>query len=196
MLAGGSRVDTPPRGPLMHGGGAMWVLACGGAAPRAAAHAGLFGGGAMWVLTCGRAAPRAAAKRGNGPPCGGPCWLRAPSIRSLSRGCGTRLAAPAADGACVRTQFPLYAAAAFLGTALNRELRTDLCAPHGDLPASPAARPGHGQRAEIGDVKLAVTREFTPARTERGSGNGRPNEGRGAVSQAGKSGLGDQTSGR
>ncbi len=47
-----------------------------------------------------------------------------------------------------------------------------------------------------GKVQLSGAREFTPARTERGSGNGRPNEGRGAVSQAGESGLRDQTSGR
>jgi hypothetical protein len=102
-------------GERQSGGAAPRAAACGGAAPRAAA--------------CGGAAPRAAAPAGYGPrpmlvtgPAqwpveirvglegGGPvsppgclrcgplpfadCWPSA-----LSRGCGSRLAAPAADGA-------------------------------------------------------------------------------------------------
>jgi hypothetical protein len=92
VLGGGSRVDTPPRGPRMHGGGAMWVLACGGAgpvrrppvrrpmlvylggAPCGSSHAAerppvrrQSGGAAPRAAACGGAPPRAAAPAGYGP---------------------------------------------------------------------------------------------------------------------------------
>ncbi len=56
-------------------------------------------------------------------------------------------------------------------------------------PLTPAARPGNAKLVEIEDVKLAGAREFIPARTGRGYGNGGPDPEHGAGSQAGKSGL-------
>ncbi len=195
MLAGGSRVEqlsgwSEGTGVQKHTAHACewWcVVACGGAAPRAVA----CGGAACRAAACGGAAPRAAAPAGYGPRpmlFTGPAqpWpglegmaLSAPaasaagrypsltagrplSLAAVDRGSRPRLLT--AQG--VRTEFPLYAAAP-LGTASNRELGTALRAPHGECPASPAARPGNAKL-----VKLSSRWPVSSPPRERGAVSG------------------------
>jgi hypothetical protein len=111
------------------GGAAPRAAACGGAAPRAAAPAG-YGPRPMLVTGPAVARPNGPAQgpgpallqeirdglEGDGlvsPGClrCGPLPFADCRPSALSRGCGSRLAAPPQGAPCVRTQFPLYAAA-------------------------------------------------------------------------------------
>jgi hypothetical protein len=176
----------------------------GGAAPRAAACGGVrrpllvTGRGPCWITGQWPVEIRVGLEGGG--PVSPPGCLRCGPLtagRPLSLAAVDRGSLPRSLSRLWMLLTPAFALSSHymqppLGIASQRELRTALRALRRGMPASPGARPGRGQGAEIGDVKLAVTREFTPARKERGSGNGRPNEGRGAVGRAGESGLRDR----